>query len=658
MIKKSILDRILNSSSFNRRVLLICLDWTLLMVALWAAIAIRLEMTWPPLFDRYWWLFPTVPLLSLPFFLSLGLYRTIVRYSSLHTLWHVFKATGTATLVLIVLVSFMRWTNFPRSGPILFFIFSFLFLSGYRFLIKQLFTSIRAETHPDAKKVIIYGAGSSGAQISSAFKMSDEFKPVAFVDDDPKLQGRELNGLKIYPPKKIADLVRRYSPEFVLLAMPSAGRKRIRKILDQLEPLKVNVKRLPYLDQMVSNELDISHIQNIALEDLLGRDPIPPRPDLLRACITNKNVMVTGAGGSIGSELSRQVIELNPKRLILFEHSEFALYKIEAELRTKFNSKIELLPILGSVRDFERIKKVISVFHIDTVYHAAAYKHVPLVEFNPIEGIQNNLFGTVNTALAALEYGVETFILISTDKAVRPTNIMGATKRLAEKFLQALSSTKNQTVFTMVRFGNVLGSSGSVVPLFRKQIRNGGPVTVTHPEIVRYFMTIPEAVGLVIQAGSMAKGGEVFVLDMGKPVKIIDLAKKMIQLSGLTIRDENNPEGEIDIVFTGLRPGEKLFEELLTGSNVVGTEHPMIMMAKEKFCPLPTIQEVLKNLEMACSEFDLEKIRQILQETVEGYNPQCESIDPVWLARSKSEKTTNTIVKKISAGSARTSLNM
>ena len=635
----SLFDKALKLSPLYRRILLISLDLLLVTFSLWLAIAIRLESLWPPLLHQYWWLFPTLPILSLPFLTYNGLYRTITRYSSLNTLWIIFKATGMAALILIFLVSLMRWQSFPRSAPFLFFVFSFLSLSGYRLLLRYFFIRVQAITNPEAKKVIIYGAGSSGAQISSAFKLSDEFIPVAFIDDDPKLQGRDLNGIKIYAPKKIPQLLELYRPDFILLAMPSESRRRIKEILDQLASLPIKIKRLPYLEQLISNQIGISDIQDIEVEDLLGREPIPPKPELLEACIRDKAVMVTGAGGSIGSELCRQIARLSPKQLILFEHSEYALYKINSELKEKFGNSIEIFPILGSVCNYARVKTVISTFKIDTLYHAAAYKHVPLVEFNPIEGIQNNLFGTLKTAMAAQECGVKTFLLISTDKAVRPTNIMGASKRIAELVLQAFAHENNKrrgsTLFTMVRFGNVLGSSGSVVPLFKRQISQGGPITVTHPEITRYFMTIPEAVELVIQAGSMAKGGEVFVLDMGEPIKIVDLAQKMIALSGLSVRDKTNPDGDIEIVFTGLRPGEKLYEELLVGNNVIGTRHPMIMRALEDFIPWSQLQSQLNRLEVACHDFDLPRVKRILMEIVEEYQAESESVDPVWLARVK-----------------------
>jgi len=631
----SLIKQLADSSFYTKRFILLVLDGVLLALSLWSAMTLRLEHAWPPIWDDFAWLFLALPILSYPVFIRIGLYNAVIRYASLDALWAVFKATYASTLLLVGLVLLQGWNGFPRAVPLLFFFLAFLLLGGSRLIFRHLYAVLCKKKSAHAKRVLIYGAGSSGAQISMAFKLSDEFVPVAFVDDNKVLHGRKLNGIEIFPPRNIPELIRSHTPDFILLAMPSASKKRIREILSRLEPLPVEVKRLPYLEQLVSSEIGIEHIQDIALEDLLGRDPVPPRPELLRACIEGKSVMVTGAGGSIGSELSRQIARLGPKRLVLFERSEFALYTIENELQAEWQGRLEIVPILGSVCRQRRVKAVLSALEVDTIYHAAAYKHVPLVEYNPIEGIRNNLFGTLKTALAAQECGVETFVLISTDKAVRPTNVMGASKRMAEMVLQGLAAQGSKTRFTMVRFGNVLGSSGSVVPLFRRQIKAGGPVTVTHPEITRYFMTIPEAVELVLQAGAMGKGGDVFVLDMGEPVKIVDLARKMIRLSGLAVRDESNPEGDIEIVFTGLRPGEKLYEELLVGDNVIGTEHPMIMRAEEDFLSWPKLEKHLDRLDRACRRFDLETVKAILLEIVDGYRPQCDSVDPVWLASTK-----------------------
>ena len=492
---------------------------------------------------------------------------------------------------------------------------------------------------------MIYGAGSSGRQVVTAFQDSSEFNPVCFVDNAKKLQGRDLSGLPIYAPEHIETLVEKYKVDIVLLAMPSESRRRKREILQFLEKVAVEVKSLPNFDELVSGSISIKDIQDIQIEDLLGRDPVPPRLELLHSCIADKNVMVTGAGGSIGSELCRQIAANKPRRLVLFERSEFALYSIESEMRSQFGDSLEIISILGSVTNKRRVLAVIKALSVQTIYHAAAYKHVPLVEYNPIEGVRNNVFGTLKTAEAAVEGGVEAFVLISTDKAVRPTNVMGASKRMAELVLQAFAERGGKTRFTMVRFGNVLGSSGSVVPHFRKQIKNGGPVTVTHQDVVRYFMTIPEAVQLVLQAGAMGSGGDVFVLDMGEPVRIVDLARNLIRLCGYMVRDSSNPNGDILIEFTGLRPGEKLYEELLVGDNVVGTTHPMIMRAEERMIPWDRFAPVIQDLDQACREFDYEKVRATFLETVEGYSPQCSIIDPIW--KSMEEKIGNEARKNV-----------
>jgi FlaA1/EpsC-like NDP-sugar epimerase len=526
-------------------------------------------------------------------------------------------------------------SDFSRSVPIIYFILSFLLLGGSRLVFRSIYSELHAK-NKTGKRVLIYGAGSSGRQMVIAFQNSSEFTPVCFVDDEKVLQGRDLLGFPIYAPEQIRRLIEVYGINLVFLAMPSETRKRRREILRVLEPIPVEVKSLPSLDELVTNDVSIKDIQDIQIEDLLGRDPVPPQEGLLRSCITGKNVMVTGAGGSIGSELCRQIAVNEPRRLVLFERSEFALYSIESELRTQFGNSLEIVPVLGSVTHGRRVLAVIRAHAIETVYHAAAYKHVPLVEYNPIEGLRNNVFGTLKTAEAAVEGGVETFVFISSDKAVRPANVMGASKRMAELVLQALAEKGGKTRFTMVRFGNVLGSSGSVIPHFRNQIRNGGPVTVTHPDVVRYFMTNTEAVQLVIQAGAMGTGGDVFVLNMGGPVRIIDLARHMIHLCGYTVRDSANPNGDIPIKFTGLRPGEKLYEELLVGDNVVGTSHPMIMRAAEKLIPWGKLVPVLDELDTACRNFDYERLRSILLETVDGYSPQCAIIDPVW--KSMKEK--------------------
>jgi len=473
-------------------------------------------------------------------------------------------------------------------------------------------------------------------------------RAVAFVDDDAGVANRVIAGLRVYTPKHIQQMIDETGADEILLAMPSISRARRREILDALEPYALHVRSVPGFTDLASGRVKVEDIQEVDIADLLGRDAVPPRQDLFERCIKNQVVLVTGAGGSIGSELCRQILASGARTLLLFEHSEFNLYSIHAELQQRIEREslpIKLVPILGSIRNFERLFDILQTWRVNTVYHAAAYKHVPMVEHNVAEGVLNNLVGTLNAAQASIKAGVANFVLISTDKAVRPTNVMGSTKRLAEMVLQALSRESapvlffddsgvhhvNKTRFTMVRFGNVLGSSGSVIPLFREQIKQGGPVTVTHPNITRYFMTIPEAAQLVIQAGSLGQGGDVFVLDMGEPVKIADLAEKMIRLSGLSVCDERNPHGDISIEFTGLRPGEKLYEELLIGEDVKPTEHPMIMRAEEDMLPWDELKARLQELLAAVSEDDYSRVRVLLRETVHGYVPEGEIVDWIHL---------------------------
>ena len=626
---KSLLNVLADSSYYTKRGILIVVDTVMLTFALWASAALRLEEFWPSMLDEFSWLFIAVPLVSLPVFVRLGMYRAVIRYTSLDAWWVIFVATFYSTLLMVALLLIGGLTGFPRSVPLIYFILSFLLLGGSRLSFRNIYAQYYSAKQA-GKRVLIYGAGSSGRQMVTAFLDSSEFNPVCFVDNAKKLQGRDLSGLPIYAPEHIERLVEKYRVDLVLLAMPSESRKRKKEILQFLEKVPVEVKSLPSLDELVAGNIGVEDIQDIEIEDLLGRDPVPPRIELLHSCITDKVVMVTGAGGSIGSELCRQIAANKPRSLVLFERSEFALYTIESEIQAHFGDSIEIVPILGSVTHKRRVLAVIKALAVQTIYHAAAYKHVPLVEYNPIEGVRNNVFGTLKTAEAAVEGNVETFVLISTDKAVRPTNVMGASKRMAELVLQALADKGGKTRFTMVRFGNVLGSSGSVVPHFRKQIKNGGPVTVTHQDVVRYFMTIPEAVQLVIQAGAMGTGGDVFVLDMGEPVRIMDLARNLIRLCGYTLRDSENPNGDIPIEFTGLRPGEKLYEELLVGDNVVGTNHPMIMRAEERMIPWERLAPVVDDLDQACRDFDYEKVRSTLLEIVDGYSPQCAIIDPIW----------------------------
>ncbi|WP_435686392.1 polysaccharide biosynthesis protein, partial [Sedimenticola selenatireducens] len=484
-------------------------------------------------------------------------------------------------------------------------------------------------------KALIYGAGMSGRQLASAMANSLEVRVTGFLDDDDRLHGQSLNGLPVYGLDDLPGLIESRGVTDVLLALPSVQRKRRNEILERMLNYHVAVRTLPSLGDLAQGKVTLSDVRELDIDDLLGREPVAPNHILLGKCVTDKVVLVTGAGGSIGSELCRQLVKLAPATLLLVEQSEFALYELHQELLGRLaassEKRITLIPLLSSVRDEVRMREIISTWQPHTVYHAAAYKHVPLVEHNPAEGVRNNVFGTLTAARVAAEQGVTDFVLISTDKAVRPTNIMGASKRLAEIVLQALAVESPRTKFSMVRFGNVLGSSGSVVPKFRQQIRDGGPITLTHADITRYFMTIPEAAQLVIQAGAMAKGGDVFVLDMGQPVKILDLARRMVELSGLTVQDDANPDGDIDIQITGLRPGEKLYEELLIGDNPETTSHPRIMKAHDEFLPWPALKEKLDTLTIALNVNDVDVIKAILEQVVSGYQPDEKIVDWVYL---------------------------
>jgi len=497
-------------------------------------------------------------------------------------------------------------------------------------LIKDKFTTNDTSSLGDCKTALVYGAGDAGIQLASALEYSVEYKLVGFIDDSKELQGNQIRGLDVYSVDEINDVINKIKVDEVLVAMPSASRTKRRSVIDKLELFPVVVRILPGVAELAEGKVSIGDLRKVSIKDLLGRDTVKPNKELLGKNITNKTVVVTGAGGSIGSELCRQIIFLKPKALILYEMSELALYTIEKELSNIGVHSMDIYPILGSVNNKTRLSNAFKHFDVDTVYHTAAYKHVPMVEFNNTEGVDNNVFGTLNCAQAAIESGVETFVLISTDKAVRPTNTMGATKRSAELVLQALSAQQSGTKFTMVRFGNVLGSSGSVIPLFKQQIKAGGPVTVTDVNIIRYFMTIPEAVELVIQAGAMGTGGDVFVLDMGEPVRVDDLAKKMIRLSGLEVKDEAHPEGDIEIKYTGLRPGEKLYEELLIGDNVSKTDNPLIMRAEEDALTWDELKPILDGLELAIADCDHEQLRKLLMQAVPGFKPQCEITDVLY----------------------------
>jgi FlaA1/EpsC-like NDP-sugar epimerase len=568
---------------------------------------------------------------ALPTFALLGLYKSVLRFMSSHALYALVIGSVVTTAVLYG-VNHQLGTVVPAQVVLRFSFVLLGFIGGGRVIARDLLNRARR----GSEAVLIYGAGETGLRLSESLAASGKSYLVAFIDDEPRLTGTLIRGMRVEPSEQVPSLVKRHNVRRVLLAMPHTPRHRRNQILAQLRPLGVEVLTVPDLADIASGIAHLDEVRDVNVGDILGRDPVPPDQALLDACVRGKVVMVTGAGGSIGSELCRQIVQLGPRRLLLFEMSELALYQIERELHLLLagaghhgGAPLEIVALIGNAHHKPRVREIMRTFGVQTVYHAAAYKHVPIVEQNMIEGIHNNVVSTWYTAEAAIETGVETFVLISTDKAVNPTNVMGATKRFAEIVLQGLQQTATRTRFCMVRFGNVLDSSGSVVPLFREQIRRGGPVTVTHPEVTRYFMTIPEAVNLVLQAGSMGRGGDVFVLDMGKPVRIADLARRMIELSGLSVRDEATPEGDIEVSFTGLRPAEKLFEELLIGKNVSGTEHPMILRAVEHCLPWETVQELLSDLMIILRRGDCAASREVLARVVEEYQPASEVADLV-----------------------------
>lgn len=585
--------------------------------------------------QRFYFYLAIATTLSIVMFSRIGLYRALVLYMGLQSGFVVLQGVTITTCLLGAAYFFSQTPqSIDYSLLSIFWMIALLFIGGSRFVAKVMLQNLIQNFRPK-EPVIIYGAGSSGMQLVVALQNGDQYLPVAFVDDSHRMLGNTVHGIRVYSPNSLFELIESHSVRQILLAIPSATHAERKEILNRLEHLPVHVKTVPDLFDMVSGKVGVDEVRDIDIEDLLGRDIVPPNPELLGACITGQSVMITGAGGSIGSELCRQIVNINPARLILLDSFEYGLYEIENELRETLKSiengdKIEIIALLGSVCNRAQMENAIKSFGVDTVYHVAAYKQVPMVEKNIVEGAQNNILGTLISAQAAQKYQVGNFVLISTDKAVRPTNFMGATKRFAEQVLQAMAQRGSCTKFSMVRFGNVLGSSGSVVPLFRRQISAGGPVTVTHPEVTRYFMTVQEAAQLVIQAGSMATGGDVFVLDMHEPIRIVDLAKKMVHLMGYDIKDDNSYRGDIAIEYTGLRPGEKLYEELLIGESVTGTEHPKIMRAEEETLSWETLEPLLNRLERACQQIDLHEIRAVLMEAVDGFEPKVEASDPLW----------------------------
>ncbi|MEZ9312056.1 polysaccharide biosynthesis protein [Vibrio sp. 10N.286.49.F3] len=610
---------ILNTKRKNKRLISISYDVFAITFSLYLAIALRLgTYTFELGLDEWVTLLLTLTI-TIFSFAKLGMYRAVLRYMMFPAVGNIFFAVFISSLTL-VMSGFFLHTFVPRSVPFIYAGLAILTLGGPRIMIRSAYDQMIKRKKPN---VFIYGAGATGRELVYALIHGDEYNPVILLDDDPKKRGNILFGLKVHHPSEFEHLQSLYQPVKLLLAINNINKGKRLRLVEKLSNWPIAIQSVPSVEDIAAGKATATEVKDLDVADLLGRTPITPDNNLLTKNIIGKSVMVTGAGGSIGSELCRQIITQKPKTLILFELNEYNLYKIEQEINaTKHNLKIEtqIIAALGSVQRQNRLEKLMTSYDVDTLYHAAAYKHVPLVEDNVVEGIRNNVFGTLSCAQAAIECGVRNFTLISTDKAVRPTNVMGASKRMAELVLQALADKDTQTTFTMVRFGNVLGSSGSVVPLFKKQIKAGGPVTVTHPDIIRYFMLIPEAAQLVIQAGAMGNNGQVFVLDMGEPIKILDLAKRMVHLMGMKENiGSSSDEGDIEIRFTGLRPGEKLYEELLIGDNVEGTSHEKIMTAQESKLSWPEMQVLLSELDECCHDFNVECIKRILLDAPTGY---------------------------------------
>lgn len=611
-----------------KQVIAIAIDSACALLAAWLAFSFRLD-DFHGFIPEQRVAYIAAVLLVAPVFIRFGIYRTVLRFTGAHTIALMCRAVGIYGALYFTIIFMAASPYIYRSigivQPVLLFLLMAIVRMAASFGLG--FRSYGKNGRPVLGTLLIYGAGHSGMQIASALRQSGQYFLAGYIDDSPRYHGNSINGLMVYSPDEIDRLVDTHGVSDILLAMPSVGRTRRNEILAKLRRHQVHVRSLPDIVDLAQGRITVLDIKELAPDDLLGREPVTPNQTLLEKNILNKVVLVSGAGGSIGSELCRQILQAKPSKLLLLDHSEYSLYRIESELRAylevQLELKTELIPLLGNVRDNSRLEQIFKQWPTNTVYHAAAYKHVPLVENNPTEGLQNNVLGTLNLALAAKNHNVSHFVLISTDKAVRPTNVMGATKRFAELILQAMAGLQDGSgiCFSMVRFGNVLDSSGSVVPLFRDQIRGGGPVTLTHPEVTRYFMTIPEAAQLVIQAGAMAKGGEVFILDMGEPVRIYDLASRMIELSGLSLRDPETGSGDIEIVITGLRPGEKLYEELLIGENPIPTSHPRIMMAREDFLPWSEIVDELELLRLGLHRADFDSLMEQLKRLVHGYQP-------------------------------------
>jgi len=628
------LEKLIELPRNIKQTFLLLMDMVFVTGAMWGAVVLRLGDTTFYLGTVEIFCAVFTVLFSAIIFLRLGLYRAVIRFMGQQAIWAVITAVSYSTLLLGALIFFSQ-AEVPRSMPLYYWAISLLLIGGTRLAVRAYY---QAKLRSMSEKVIIYGAGESGRQLLTALHHGDQYRAVVFVDDDPSLHHSVINGLQVARAMDIGRLILEHDITQILLAIPSALPERRKEIINSLVGLPVYVRTVPKINELVAGLASVNQIQDIELDELLGRDPVPPHPELMDRCITGKIVMVTGAGGSIGSELCRQILRSRPQELLLLDSSEYVLYNIERELKDlagKLDIPVEVIALLGSVQDQRRLESVYRTFAVQTVYHAAAYKHVPMVEYNVAEGVANNVFGTWFAAEAARKAAVETFVLVSTDKAVRPTNIMGASKRFAEMILQGMAQQKSGTRFCMVRFGNVLGSSGSVVPLFREQINTGGPVTVTHPDVSRYFMSIAEAAQLVLQASAMGTGGDVFVLNMGEPVRIVDLARRMIRLSGYEMDHDTHIGEHIEIQFTGLRPGEKLHEELLLGTNVEGTGHPMIMRAEEECLPYEQMHSHLTDLLKYCDQMDCANITSVLNSAVSGFGDHQVRYDHVWKKQGK-----------------------
>ena len=608
-----------------KRFVVVALDICLALFATWLALTLRFDTINRPSGNQ-WLVYAITAALFVPIFIRFGLYRAIFRYTGQAALVATAKAVGVYAALLTAILLSQKWPGVPRSlgalQPIIFILLVGSSRAFARFWLAGLSGGATGQG-----RFLIFGAGTAGAQTASAMAISGQFDLVGFVDDDPAKVGRSVNGVSVLAAANLSRLVTERGVTDILIALPSSARSRRKSIIESLHSMPVHIRTLPDWGDLASGRVTVQDFKELDIEDLLGRDPVPPDTGLLARNLAAKVVLVTGAGGSIGSELCRQILAEQPRQLLLLDHNEYGLYTIHQELQGLVDARklqVEVTPLLGSVAQLDRLRDVCKAYQPHTVYHAAAYKHVPLVEANPAQGLANNVFGTLHMAQAAVEHGVASFVLISTDKAVRPTNVMGASKRMAELVLQAMAASGTDTVktcFSMVRFGNVLGSSGSVVPLFRQQLATQGPLTVTHADVTRYFMTIPEAAQLVLQAGAMASGGEVFVLDMGEPVRIMDLARRMVELSGMTVRDDDHPDGDIEIHVTGLRPGEKLYEELLIGDNPTPTAHPRIMKAHEDYLDWATLQSQLGALHHAVQTDDVAAMKAVLTACVHGYSP-------------------------------------